>query len=469
MRVVAAVCCVLLLAACEVGPDYERPAVASPSAWKETAGWAPADPGDERDRGPWWHVFADPLLDELVQRATRDNFDVAAALARFRAADALVRQTRAGWYPEATGNVAAARSRSPGATGGSEVTNYAASVDVRWEIDVWGRVARSVEASTAVAASSLADFAAVRLSVQATLAADYFELRTLDATRRLLEGTSAAYERQLELIRNRVGQGVSSNAEIVLAETQVQSTRAQAIDVGVRRAQLEHAIAVLAGVPPSELGIDAHEWQQQVPRVPVGLPSQLLERRPDVASAERRVAAASARIGIAAAAAYPSLTLDATAGYRSTDLSNWITAPARFWSFGPALAMTLFDGGAIRAATEGAAATLDATAADYRTTVLLAFAEVEDQCAALRILEQEETVQAGAVTAARRSLDIAQNQYKAGLINYLDVITVQTVAYANERNAVDLHGRRLIASVALLKALGGNWQPNDDATAAAGR
>jgi NodT family efflux transporter outer membrane factor (OMF) lipoprotein len=448
------------LAACNVGPDYERPPVAAPAAFKEQGGWQPASPRDELKRGPWWEMFGDPQLTELAQQVADANLDVAVAAARFRSARALVHEARAGWMPTVTAGASATRSRtgsSRGGTGSAEVSNYQLSLDATWEADLWGRVSRTVEASAAGAQASAADLESVRLSAQAALVGAYFLLRVADAQRQLFADTIAAYERNLRMVQNRQAQGVASPGEVVQAQAQLEGARAQSIDLGVQRAQLEHAIAVLIGKAPAEVSIAPAPLPTVVPVVPPGLPSQLLERRPDVATAERLMAAANARIGVAAAAFYPTLSISGAAGFRSTDLSDWITAPSRFWSIGPALAETLFDGGARSAVSEQAQADYDAAVASYRATVLTAFADVEDQIATLRILEQEAQVQDAAVRAARQSVAIAENQYRAGTASYLDVIIVQTVLLNDERAAVAILGRRLVAAAALVKALGGGW------------
>ncbi|HLQ36770.1 MAG TPA: efflux transporter outer membrane subunit, partial [Planctomycetota bacterium] len=324
-----------LLPACSVGPDYVRPDSPAPAAFKELQGWQPAQPQDQLGRGPWWKMFGDPLLDELEQQVEISNLNVAIASAQFRAAKALVQQTRAGRLPTVTADASVDRSRGPVGTGNrvigsaNQATSYSAALDASWELDVWGRVRRSVEANEAGAQASAADLESARLSAQATLAGDFWLLRAVDAQKQLLDDTVTAYQRSLQMVTNRNVQGVASKGEVVQAQTQLESVRAQALDLGVQRAQLEHAIAVLIGKPPAELTIVPAPLGTKVPQVPVGLPSQLLERRPDVAAAERRVAAASARIGVAAAAFYPALTLSGSAGYRSTDLTHWITAPAR--------------------------------------------------------------------------------------------------------------------------------------------
>jgi NodT family efflux transporter outer membrane factor (OMF) lipoprotein len=326
-----------------------------------------------------------------------------------------------------------------------------------WEADLWGRLRRGVESSQASAQASAADLAAARLSAQAELASNYFQLRILDGQKQLLDDTVAAFQKTLDLTKNRYVAGVAAKVDVVQAETQLKSTRAQAIDLGVQRAQLEHAIAILIGKQPAEFSVAPVPLVATMPRIPAGLPSELLERRPDVAAAERRAAAANAQIGVAKAAYFPSLTLSASGGYRSASASDLFTAPSRFWSIGPALAQSIFDAGLRRAQTEQAIAAYEATVAQYRQAVLAGFQEVEDNLAALRILEEEAQVQEEAARAARESVVLTTNQYKAGIVSYVNVVTVQTTQLNNERTAVGILGRRLVAAVNLVKALGGGW------------
>ncbi len=463
----------MLLSACAVGPDYVRPAVAAPAAFKELDGWMPAQPRDREIRGTWWEAFNDPALNDLEAQVDISNQNLAQAEAQFRQARALVQLARAGYFPVVTGNASETRSRSPsnsaGTTLGGVNTTRSLSLDAAWEADIWGRVRRTVESSEASAQASAADLEAVRLSAHAELAQDYFQLRALDAQKRLLEDTVAHYEKSRQLTQNQYQAGVAAKADVVQADTQLKTTQAQAIDVGVQRTQLEHAIALLIGKPPSVFSIAPSPLPLTVapPPIPVGVPSALLERRPDIATAERRAAAANAEIGVAKSAYFPSLTLSAAGGYQSTNLAQWLTAPSRFWSVGPALAATLFDGGSRRAQTDAAVAAYDANVAAYRQTVLNGLQEVEDNLAALRILEQEAQVQDQAVQAARQSVQLTTNQYKAGIVSYLNVITVQTVALGNERTAVDILNRRWAASVLLIKALGGGWNVSDLSSPAA--
>ena len=450
------------LAGCAVGPDYERPEVQIAPAYKEAGEWKPAQPRDDLDRGKWWGVFGDPQLDALLRQVEISNQNVRFAEAQFRRAQALVASSRSAYFPALDADVSVVRSRSPtgvtgGTTAGRIVTNRSASVSAGWEADLWGRLRRGVESSEAGAQASAADLASARLSAQAELAASYFVLRVLDAQKQLLDDNVAAFQKSLDLTKNRYDAGVAAKVDLVQAQTQLKSTQAQAIDTGVQRAQLEHAIAVLIGKAPAEFSIAPAPLSLAMPRVPAGLPSELLERRPDVAAAERRVAAANAQIGVAKAAYFPSLILSASYGSRSTDASQWFTAPSRFWSFGPALAQSIFDAGLRRALTEQAIADYDATVAGYRQAVLAGFQEVEDNLAALRILGEEADVQEEAVRAARESVLLTTNQYKAGIVTYINVVAVQTAQLNNERTAVGILGRRLVAAVTLVKALGGGW------------
>jgi NodT family efflux transporter outer membrane factor (OMF) lipoprotein len=443
--------------------------MAVPGQFKETGNWKPAEPRDDAPRGPWWERYGDAQLNALVAEVEISNQNIRAAEARYRQALALVRETRAGYFPTVGGNFAASRGQGTTGTSASAANNAIVtgapirnttrlSFGVDWEADVWGRIGRSVEANEAGAQASNADLQAALLSAQATLVQTYMQLRVVDAQRRLLDETVTAYEESLQITRNRYAAGVAGRIDVAQAETQLKSTQAQAIDLGIQRAQLEHAIALLIGKAPADFSLAANYTLPLLPPVPVGLPSTLLERRPDVAAAERRAAAANAEIGVAQAAFFPALTLAATGGFQSSSLSQLLTLPNRFWSLGPALALTLFDGGARSARKDEAIAAYDASVATYRQTVLTAFQDVEDNLVALRILGDEATVQREATLLAAESLLLTQNQYKAGTVSYLNVVIVQAAALAAERNSLDITGRRLLASAGLLKALGGDWR-----------
>ncbi|CAM3731767.1 efflux transporter outer membrane subunit [Bordetella flabilis] len=460
------------LGACAVGPDYVRPTVDTGLAYKEgqedTPGWKPAQPGDQADRGAWWQVYQDPVLDDLMRRLDAANLDIAQAEANYRQAQALVRGARAAFFP--TVGVGAGVTRSGGgvgtgssSAGGSNVGNsYSLTGTVSWEADLWGSVRRSVEASRAGAQASAADLGAARLSAQSTLAQDYFQLRVLDEQQRLLQETVDTNARSLQMTVNRYEAGVAGKSDVAVARTQLENTRAQLIDLEWQRGQFEHAIAVLLGEAPSKFALAPTPFTQRVPSIPVGLPSQLLERRPDVAGAERRTAQANAQIGVAQAAWFPDLTLSADGGFRSGQFAQWLTAPARFWSIGPALAQTLFDAGLRASQVESARAAYDAQAAAYRQIVLGALREVEDTMIQLRVLDREQAVQRRALEAARESLELSRNQYKQGLIDYLDVAVLENTALNAERSAISLVGNRLIASVQLIAALGGGWNGDVD-------
>ena len=446
--------------ACTVGPDYVRPKIETPAAFKEAAGWKIAQPMDLIARGRWWERFGDPQLNALEAQVDISNLNIRIAEAQYREAQALARASRASYFPLVTGDISVTRSRTvPKATRAPKRTlnNHNLALDASWEPDVWGRVRRLAEASQANAQASAADLEAVRLSTRAALAQNYFLLATADAQKALLDRTVAAYERSLEFVRNQYGSGVATKAEVVQAETQLKTVRASAIDIGVQRAELEHAIALLVGKPPADVRIERAPLLAVPPDIPLAVPSALLERRPDIAVAERRVAAANAQIGVAKAAYFPALILSATGGFDSIPFAHWFTVPNRVWSLGAALAETLFDGGLRHAQSDLAMAAYDATVDSYRQTVLSAFQEVEDNLAALRILEQEAQVQGEAVKSAQESVTLTTNQYRAGTVSYLNVVIVQTTALTNERSAVDIRGRRLTASVNLIKALGGGW------------
>ena len=472
---------------CTVGPDYLRPSMISPDAYKELDGWKIANPRDGLARGSWWEIFADPQLNALEARVSISNQNLVVAEAQYRQARALVREARAAYFPTVTLGLGYTRSRqsttfsvgsggtsstgtsaggasSAGGTSGSSGqprSDFEVALDFSWELDVWGRIRRTVESNRASAQASAGDLETARLSFQAELAQDYFQLRTVDAQKQLLDETVSAFEKFLRLTQDRFASGVASQADVVQAQTQLKTTQAQAIDVGVQRAQLEHAIAILIGQAPSSFSLPPTPLTATPPAIPIGVPSELLERRPDIAAAERRVAAANAQIGVAVAAFYPTITLNASSGLESSSLAKWFTAASRFWSVGPGISQTVFDGGLRRAQTDAARAGYDATVATYRQTVLAAFQGVEDNLAALRILEAENAVQDEAVKAARKSVDLTTNQYKAGTVSYLNVITAQTIALADEITAIQIGGRRMAAAVLLVQALGGGWKAAD--------
>lgn len=459
-----------ILAACTVGPDYVKPKMDTPPAYKENEGWKVAQPRDETPRGAWWEMYNDPQLNALEDQVNISNQNLVVAEAQYRQARALVQAARAGYFPTVSAGGSASRSlRSSNVGGGGvstsstgAISDFLLSGDLAWELDLWGKVRRSVEGSKANAQASAGDLEATRLSIQAELAQAYFLMRTLDAQKHLLETTASDYQSFLELTKNRYASGVAARSDVLQAETQLKTTQAQAIDIGVQRAQFEHAIALLIGKAPSELTIPAEPLSAQPPAIPAGVPSDLLERRPDIAAAERRAAAANAQIGVVQAAYYPTITLSASGGFETSHITNWFAWPSRFWTLGPALMReTIFDGGLRGAQTAQARAAYDANVATYRQTVLTGFQEVEDSLSSLRILEQENQVQDDAVRAALQSVEVTTNRYKAGIASALDVIIVKAIALNNQTTAVNILGRRMSAGVLLIKALGGDWKATD--------
>ncbi|ATE59166.1 efflux transporter outer membrane subunit [Thauera sinica] len=454
----------ILLQGCSSGPDYRRPAVDVPAAFKESgpAGWKAAAPADALPRDGWWARYRDPALDALIARLGDDQPAIALAGARYREALGQAGAARAALWPSLSAGWSDSLGRNA-ADGTSRSRRL--GLEAAWEADLWGRLRRQAEAGEEGGRAAAADLAAVRLSVQASLAQAYFLLRVQDARQELLDATVAAYGRAVELTRNRLAVGIATPADVAQAQTQLHSTRALAADNRVARAQLEHLLATLLGRPPADFALPPDPLRPadfSPPPVPAGLPSELLERRPDVAAAERRVAAANAEIGVARAAWFPSLTLSASRGQSAAHYGALLDTPARVWSLGAALALTLFDGGERRALEAAAQARYDASAAGYRQAVLDAFREVEDALAALGGLEEEAEAVAAAVRSARESEQQTLNRYKAGMVDYLSVVTVQATTLGNERQALDVFGRRLAASVDLVRALGGGW-PGDDA------
>jgi NodT family efflux transporter outer membrane factor (OMF) lipoprotein len=457
---------VTVLAGCMVGPDYERPTAPAPAAFKEAQGWKIAEPSDSNPKGPWWEAFGDPDLNRLASEVNVSNQTVQAAAARLREAQAATAAARTGLFPAINLNASAIRASratnttsagTPTTTTQSVTNSYNAALDLSWEIDLWGRIRRGIEASDTSAQAVAADLAAAQLSMQALLAQDYLTLRVQDAEIALLRDTVSAYERSLTLTRNQYAAGIVNRGDVAQAEAQLASTQAQEEDARIQRAQLEHAIAVLVGKPPAELAITPKPLVAVFPSTPVTVPSVLLERRPDIAAAERRTASANAEIGVAQAAFFPALTLGAIGGVQSSAIGNLLSLPSRYWSIGPSIAQAIFDAGLRQAQKEQAIATYDETVANYRNTVLTGFQEVEDNLAALSILEREAVLQDAAVKAARESVTIATNQYKAGTTTFLTVVVLQAAALNNERTSLGILARRLTASVGLIKALGGGW------------
>lgn len=461
------------LTGCMVGPDYVRPEAQVATEFKELKGWKQAQPRDTGLPGKWWEIFNDPKLNELEEQVAGANQSIIQAEAQYRQAQHLVQSVQSSFLPTAmlTGTMSRFKAASGQSVAVAGVRNlFGTAVNMAWEPDLWGSIRRQVEANTANAQASAATLRALLLSTQATLAQNYFQLRVLDAQKVILEETIAAYSKTLEITKNRYAVGVVAKADVVQAETQLESAQAQTIDLGVQRATLEHAIAVLIGKTPAELTIAPTPFALQPPAIPVALPSELLERRPDIAAAEREAAAANAQIGVAKAAYYPTLNLAVTNGFQSSSLDTLFTTARRYWALGPAgAALTIFDGGAKNADYKQAIAGYDASVAGYRQTVLTGFQEVEDNLSTLRILEQEKHSLDKAVSSAEQALALTNNQYRAGTVNYINVLLAQTVALNNRQTAVLLQGDQMVASVLLVKALGGGWNetmlPNEDQAA----
>jgi NodT family efflux transporter outer membrane factor (OMF) lipoprotein len=454
----------LTLAGCTVGPNYKRPAAEVPPTYKEVGDWKTAQPNDQQLAGNWWEIFQDPQLNALEAQVNVSNQNLKAAEAEYTQARALVRYYRADLFPTIGVDPSATRNqysqhRQPSSANfnGVSFTDLQIPFELSYQVDVWGRVRRNIESYRAQAQASAAELATVNLSMHAQLALDYYQARTLDAEEKLLNDTVNQYQQALDLIENRFAGGLASDLEVQQAKTQLETTRAQAVDVGVGRAQYEHAVAVLIGNPPAEFSLPPLPLTMPPPPIPVGLPSQLLERRPDIAAAERQMAAANAQIGVAKAAYYPNITLGAAGGFESGVISTLISGPSILWSVGPTAAWTLLDFGRRRAAEDQAIAVYDQNVANYRQTVLTGFQQVEDNVAALRILDHEAQVQDQAVTAAQKYLELATTRYKGGVTSYLEVTTAQTAALSDELTAVNILGRRMVDAVTLVQALGGGW------------
>jgi len=480
-RFIIAVCgmSALLFTGCNVGPKYARPAVPTPPAYKElTAGgpeqsnyWKTAQPNDGTIRGKWWEIFNDPEVNALEEKADASNQNIAAAAANFLAARAVIREARSQYFPTVATSPSIVNSRpSPAQFGGirsgssstsglsvSSYTAYSLPADASWEPDFWGRVRNTVRGAAFAAQASSADLENVRLSEEAELAADYYQLRTQDALKQLFDSTVADYREALGLTQTQFKAGIGTDEAVAQAEAQLEATEAQDTNLGVLRAQYEHAIALLVGEPASTFSIPVEPLQANPPPIPVGVPAELLERRPDIAAAERAMAQANAQIGVAKAAYYPNVTLSASGGFGNTSVTDWLTWPSRFWSVGPTLAETIFDAGLRKATVQQFQASYDQTVANYRQATLTAFQEVEDNLAALRILSQDIQQQDAAVQSAQRSLQEATVRYRAGIDPYLNVLTAQTVLLSDQQTAVNFRMQQMVASVQLIKALGGGW------------
>jgi NodT family efflux transporter outer membrane factor (OMF) lipoprotein len=454
-----------MLSACAVGPDYQRPQTTEIAQYKEAQGWRQASPSDALARGAWWELYGDQQLNGLIEKLNSSNQTVAQSEAQYRQAQALVRSARGAFFPSA--DLSVGKTRSSQGTGSSSSSlsssssgirdTYNAQVGVSWEADIWGKLRRGLEANEASAQASFADLAAMRLSQQSELVQNYLQLRVIDQQKRLLESTVAAYQRSLQMTQNQYRAGISGRDAVAQAQTQLKTTQGDLVDLIWQRAQFENAIAVLTGQAPAEFSIAEIRTIPNLPQIPLSLPSQLLERRPDIASAERSVIAANANIGVAKAAYYPDLSLSLSGGYSSSTSKDLISLPNRFWSVGPKLDLPLFDGGQRSAEVDRNEALYDQTVAKYRQTVLDGFREVENYLVQLKVYEDEAAVRQEALDAARDSLRLTQNQYKAGLIAYIDVVVVQATALSNERSVLNVLQSRLVASVQLIAALGGGW------------
>jgi NodT family efflux transporter outer membrane factor (OMF) lipoprotein len=464
-----AVCMAVFLASCTVGPKYAKPGVPTapayseqpPATYQEVNGWKTAQPRASQIRGNWWEMFNDPQLTALEVQVAPANQTLKAAYAHFIAARANIKFNRAALFPSLgtgpgiTGNRISAN--GPTGTPGYRYGDFTFPVDLNYEVDLWGRVRRTIASAREQYQASAADLENVKLELETDLAIDYYEARSLDTQQQLLDDTVSAYQRALQLTKNRYEGGVASKVDVAQAQTQLDTAQAEDIDVSVARAEYQHAIAVLIGKTPEAFELSRMPLKQNPPVVPVGVPSELLERRPDIASAERQMAIANEQSGIAKSAFFPQLLISATGGFEGSSIVDWFAWPSRFWAAGPQMLETVFDAGQRRAGVQMAQADYDVTIANYRQTVLTAFQQVEDSLSTLRILEQETAKQEEATESAENSLELSMNRYKGGLVTYLEVTTAQGIAYANERTEVDLLRRRMDATVELIKALGGGW------------
>ena len=453
---------ILSLAGCAVGPKYKTPPVPAPPAYKEIGNWKTAQPSDQNLGGNWWEIFQDPQLNVLEAQINVSNQNLKAAVAQYQGARAALRYARADYYPTISTAPSATRQRysdnRPGsAARGITFNDFVLPVDLSYQANAWGRVSKNVESYREQAQASAADLAVVNLTMHADLAIDYFAARTLDAEEKLLQDTVAQYQQALDLNEERYSGGLASEVEVEQARTILETTQAQLVDVGVARAQYEHAAAVLVGKAPADFSLPPLPLTTPPPGIPVGIPSELLERRPDIAAAERRVASSNAQVGLAKTAYYPLVNIFASGGLESGTISTLAQGPSAFWSVGAAALFTVFDGGKRHALNDEAKAAYDSSVASYRQTVLSAFQQVEDNLAALRVLEQEAGVQATAVQSAQRSLDLSNTRYEGGVTSYLEVITAQNASLSDEVTAVNILGRRMASAVFLIEALGGGW------------
>jgi NodT family efflux transporter outer membrane factor (OMF) lipoprotein len=459
----------LLITGCAVGPSYQRPTTPEVTVYKEAGDWVAAQPADALERGPWWQLFNDPVLNELAARVEVSNQNVAAAAAAYAQARALVAEQRAALFPSVTLNAGASRSGNGGGAGNATTTasnsnrssgNYQASLGTAWEPDVWGRLQSVANGAAATAAASAADLATAKLSAQGELAVNYLSLRQQDAQKALLASTLAGYARALEIAQNRYAAGIAAKTDVLQAQTQLANAQADQASVQRTRAQLEHAIAVLVGQAPGNFTLAAApDWKPTVPSVPVGVPSTLLQRRPDIAAAERRMASANQQIGVAKAAYYPSLSLNASVGTAASRVPDLFSAPAALWALGLSAAQVLFKGGALDARLDGATAAYNQTVARYRQVVLSAFQNVEDQLSAARVLQLQQALRAQASSAADQVEQQVLNRYRSGQVSYSEVITAQTTALNARRALVQATADRQTTAVALIQSLGGGWNP----------
>jgi NodT family efflux transporter outer membrane factor (OMF) lipoprotein len=468
----ALACAALLLQSCNVGPKYNRPSVQTPGTFKEVTpedlkkmdGWKVAEPKDAVLHSNWWEIFGDPELNALEEQVSVSNQNVAAAFANFMAARAIVRQARSQYYPTVTVGPSIVREHQPStsvnstaSSSGRTFASFVLPFDATWTPDLWGRVRNTVKANVYNAQVSAADLENTKLTAQAELAVDYYELRGQDSLKEVLDSTVVVFQQSLDLTKVLYETGIDSDEAVAQAETQLNTARVQATNLGIARAQFEHAIALLVGQPASTFSIPVAPLKVPPPAIPFGVPSELLERRPDISAAERQMAQANAQIGVAKAAYYPTVTLSASGGFESTSISKWFTWPSRFWSVGPTASETLFDAGLRRSTVEQFRAQYDASVANYREGVLLAFQQVEDNLAALRVLSQEIQQQGEAVKSAQRVVTLATDRYRLGIDPYLNVIVAQASLLTNQQTDVSLRVQQITASVQLMEALGGGW------------
>ncbi|MCL2760472.1 MAG: efflux transporter outer membrane subunit [Desulfuromonadales bacterium] len=451
-----------VVTACSVGPNYVKPGVTVPQAFKEEKGWKAASPNDGKLGGKWWELFGDNDLSKLVEQVEVSNQNVAAAEASLRQARAMVKESQAGYMPTVAIGFGASRGRNSsnlGTAGNTSSTSsdFSLPLDFSWELDIWGKIRRTVEASKANLQSTSANYASVRLAAQAEVALDYFQIRTIDVQKQLLDETVDNYQKSLDLTKNRYNAGVAAKTDVLQAESQLKAVQAQVLDLAIQRAQLEHAIAILIGKAPADFSLPVITTMPTLPGVPVGVPSELLERRPDIAAAERQIAVANANIGVAQAAYYPTISINGSIGFEASDIAKLFAWPSRFWSLGGSASQTLFDGGFRGAQKEQMEGAYDATVATYRQTVLTALQEVEDNLVALRVLQDELKVLNESADAARQTTVATMNQYKSGTVGYLNVLVAQSTELSARINVINAEGRQFSASVTLIKALGGGW------------